>query len=83
MQLEVEISADADAYVACTTSKHLFVKETTGTIAQHTVKQTKVAKHVEGLFASGVLFLTGWNNVHVDAGYEDVAEVRFPSARGR
>jgi hypothetical protein len=57
MQLKVEISADADAEVAGTTSKHLFVKETTGTIAQHTVKQTKVARHVEGLFASGVLFL--------------------------
>jgi hypothetical protein len=58
MQLKVEISADADADVACTTSKQLFVKETAGTIAQHTVKQTKVARHVEGLFASGVLFLT-------------------------
>jgi hypothetical protein len=53
MQRKVEISADADAM----TSKHLIVKETTGKIAQHTVKEIKVARHAESLFASGVLFL--------------------------
>jgi hypothetical protein len=56
MQLRVEISADADADVAGTTLKHLFVKETTGTIAQHTDKQTKLLNMWRVCSQSGVLF---------------------------